>query len=190
MYLLRMAQGLSPKYDAVEKGTLDVRDSIDALGQEAQQLKFLSFKGPEKFKKARGIQGDVEALKKQIKVINEELEDMGDGKSLESEVYAAFTKLNNRSVEVNTLISNIERKLLRVKQQISDNNLWAALYDVFDEIAKVLSDTAMKIVKISKIVAIKAAQDAVKRLPPSRSKQLAESLSSVFSNVAGFLTGR
>lgn len=185
----KLAESLEPKYNAAEEMILNIKSAVYSLEKEAQQLRFFSLKGPEKIQKARIIKGNVRELQEYITGINEELEEMGEGQSLEQGIYDAFTNLNDRARDANTVISNIEKKLKNVNQLITETNFWACLYEIFEEIGRVLSEVSFKVVKISKRALLKAAEEA-KTLPPSSyRRQWLESVASIVSNFSGVLRG-
>jgi len=166
---------------------LAIKDTVEILDKEVRKTGFLDLDATKKLKKIKQLQDQVKSLNSEVEEINKEVgEMMKEGAiQMDESDYLLFDTLNRESAQINQVISIVSKKLDGTKDYLTENNLWALFSDFIEEITTIIRNVSLKVFRIVKREAIKAAKEISKKLPPSTKKSIA----SFFSNISGFLTG-
>ncbi len=167
---------------------LAIKNTVETLDDEVRKTGFWSLDATKKLKRIKQLKNEVESLNSQVDDINKEVYEMTqDGVvQMDESDYFVFDTLNKECAQISQVISMISKKLDNTKNYLTENNLWALFFDFVEEITTIIRNVSLKVFRIVKREAIKAAKEISKKLPPSTKK----SISSFFSNISGFLTGR
>jgi hypothetical protein len=183
-----LGKKLQLKYNGIQSKVLAIKDIVEILDNEVRKTGFWSLDATKKLQRIKQLKNEVESLHSEVYDINQEVDEMTkDGiVQMDESDYFVFDTLNKESAQISQVISMISKKLDATKNYLTENNLWALFFDFVEEITTIIRNVSLKVFRIVKREAIKAAKEISKKLPPSTKKNIA----SFFSNISGFLTGR
>lgn len=163
-----LAHQFSLKFNSVENDIISIKNQVQNLHTQVRKIGFWSLKGREKLNKIKDLTVSIDDLKEKVEGINQEIEDMQNEEELvmEESDFQRFETLNKQSNQINVIILGIAKKLSTIKDYLTDNNLWAAFFNILDEIIESVSRISLKVFRISKRFLIQAATEIDKILPP------------------------